>query len=822
MTNNRNDETRSPVPQPARNQLLKTRETLPRPVARVPLGAKSSSAGKEISIHDLLRLLFSYWRLIAFTLACSVLIGVIYCLFATRMYSATTTIEIAGYAPLLPGAEVESSYSQQTKDQNYMKTQVAKLVRLSVANEVLGHDNLGSEVEDYFDDRRSWIGSLVRWTTSWFRSRSRDNKAIERYDYEESFLHQYLDLIDIEPIYATSLVEVSATTADPKLSQKIADTHAEGFINYIREERHRNIMANLQFLEKQGDELQKKITDAEKKLADYAEQNELVALTKKESIVLQEITDLTKLLSDATGRRIRSESMFQEIKDASHLDSTALDDESIRLLRVSLKEAEAEYAELNQKVTPAYPTMVELKAKIDTLKESIEQQRKQALNSLESQFKTDLETEKRLLEQIEGKKKIANETSKKLVQYNIMEREYESLKDLYQVVLRQLKESQLSSASSGTNISISDYAVLPQGYSRPRIAVVIALSLCFGLMLGIAIAFLRSYFDSTLKNLDDVYSELGLPTLGVIPSLDQGKRKEAGEEADRKLLPSPVELTKPGGLKKLAESRLFETLSNQLKICQGKLPRNFRDAPDPVAEFITVHTPQAFASEAFRTIRTGLLLSSVDNPPRIVMATSSRKGEGKTTFISNLAVTLAQASYKTVLLDADVRQRDLYRRFDIPSDQEGLVDYLAGQVSLNEIINSTVVENLFVIPTGFLVPNPSELIGSRKMAEFIQFLAEKYDYVLLDAPPVLPVADSLMLSQVVDGVIFVVRSQSTEKRLAQEATRRLEQVNAPLLGVVVNDVSMSQSSEYGYNDPYSSAYYVVPEEGSEHFRAFGG
>jgi capsular exopolysaccharide synthesis family protein len=210
-------------------------------------------------------------------------------------------------------------------------------------------------------------------------------------------------------------------------------------------------------------------------------------------------------------------------------------------------------------------------------------------------------------------------------------------------------------------------------------------------------------------------------------------------------------------------------------------------------------------AEAFRTIRTSLLLASADSPPRTVLVTSPQKGEGKTTIASNLAIVLAQAGQRTVLIDTDIRSPSIDRRFLSHQRNRGLVEYLTGHLALEEVIQETVVPRLWIIPAGTAAPNPAELVGSRKMGELLSLLSRRYDQVILDSPPLLPFSDSLMMSHIVDGVLLVARSEVSEKRAVGEAIERLRSIRAPLLGVVMNGVPTERAKWSEYSSYYGDS-----------------
>jgi capsular exopolysaccharide synthesis family protein len=346
---------------------------------------------------------------------------------------------------------------------------------------------------------------------------------------------------------------------------------------------------------------------------------------------------------------------------------------------------------------------------------------------------------------------------------------------------------QLSAAGKSTNISISEYAVAPIEPSSPKVGAIIVLAAAFGLVAGVGIALLKETLDTTLKSSDDASTVLRVPTLGVVPDFDQPAPQSEGIEKRRRLL-----------------ERSLKATSNQL------VPITLDSDLVGAAGLVTISIPHGPAAEAFRSIRTSILLSSADYPPKIVMVTSARKGEGKTTVASNLAVSLAQAGHRTVIIDTDIRQPKLRERFNITGSRLGLVDFLAHQAVLEGIVFATDVPNLSVIPAGSCAPNPAELVGSKRMAELLKTLAGTYDHIIIDTPPVLTFADALMMGRSVNGVIVVTRSNVTERAYAQDAIRRLRTIRAPILGLVMNGVTLDRSKSSPYSD-YANGAYVVPD-----------
>lgn len=769
------------------------------------------------TLRDYVRIGFKYRWLVAGVSFITLTLTTLYSFLATPMYTAEAKLKIGTYAPLLPGAQLEDSLKQQTREIDYLNTQVESLSSLTIADRVLVEKGFAEELKKYFSKKSGLFSVFTPFRTFLIGSKKQENKAFsgdKSYHYPVNELRAYLSLISVIPLRKTSLVKIAATTSDPQFSAQLANTHADMFIDLVRAERQKSTVENLVFLKNQAQELADKVGLLERNLAVYAEENSIVSLNKDENITVKRMAELNQLLTEATAKRIKSETTFNEAQKGSGLSSSAYDDSSLHDLGVRLKEAESEYAMLSEKFKPSYPKMVQLSARIEVLKSNLKQQEVNATRSLEATYKADFQAERELQSQLEIQKSKAFELSRREVQYNIMKREYESTKDLHQAVLRQLKESQISSESSSSNINLSERAAVPLLHSSPQRGKNILIALLISPVFGYGLALLLESLDNTLKTPEDVQRSLGLPSLGVVPLFalfghapvdkndESETRKERFQESFIDTPSSP-------------ETQLFESQSPEVQ--PGEPPSFSMSSGLPASakresDLIMLRAPRSIASEAFRTIRTGILLSSADHPPKVILVTSGKKSEGKTTLATNLSATLAQSANRTIIIDADLRRPALHRSFGIESKTSGLVDYLTGQKSLDQVIRMTPVDGLFVIPAGPIPPNPSELLGSKKMADLIEELRQEFDYVIIDTPPVLPVTDAVLLSRAVDGVVLVVRGQETQKQVAKEAASRLQQAGARILGVVLNDVDFrSGDYYYYYRDTYS--YYYTQEEG---------
>jgi capsular exopolysaccharide synthesis family protein len=321
--------------------------------------------------------------------------------------------------------------------------------------------------------------------------------------------------------------------------------------------------------------------------------------------------------------------------------------------------------------------------------------------------------------------------------------------------------------------------MVPSNPARPAKTRNVALAFIVGLVGGIGLALLREYVDNTVKTPDDIESLARLPSLAVVPQFDSSN----GSSKSRRLLPG----TSSNG----HEKRI---------------------------ELVAQHLPKSQMSEAFRALRTSLLLSQADHPPQVILVTSALPREGKTTAAANLAVTLAQLGDRTVLVDADLRKPGIGRLLNLGSSKyAGLSSYLAGASSLDLVtVPHPVVPNLSAIPTGPLPPNPADLLSSHRLVEAIAELRTKFKFIVIDSPPIMAATDAVIVSVLTDGVLLVVRSGETPKVAFSRTHDLLNSVNARILGVVLNAVDSGAPDYYYSYRYYPYSYGYGPQEAAEH------
>jgi capsular exopolysaccharide synthesis family protein len=437
-----------------------------------------------------------------------------------------------------------------------------------------------------------------------------------------------------------------------------------------------------------------------------------------------------------------------------------------------------QYTEGLNQYGPNFPKVQRVQAQLKEVEDQIARESKGIVLQLESDYREAKQREELIRQALELQKAETNNMAEKMVQYNILKRESEADKTLYEGLLTKLKEAGISEGLKSSNLRVVDPAMIPSYPARPAKARNIALAFLVGLVGGIGLALLREYLDNTVKTPDDIETLTRLPSLAVVPTFGDG-----------------------------------ESNKRRMGIFGGPSTNGHEKRIELVAQ----HLPKSQMSEAFRALRTALLLSQPDRPPQVILVTSALPREGKTTAAANLAVTLAQLGDKTVLVDADLRKPGVGRLLNLGTGKyAGLSSYLAGVSTLDLVtVPHPAIPNLSAIPTGPLPPNPADLLSSHKLADAIAELRTKYKFVVIDSPPIMAATDAVILSVQADGVLLVVRSGETPKEAFTRTCDLLTSVKSRLLGVVLNAVDASAPDYYYSYRYYPYSYGYGPQEALE-------
>lgn len=591
---------------------------------------------------------------------------------------------------------------------------------------------------------------------------------------EPAILGDFLSRLAVSRVPNSRLVEVQFAAQDPKLAAEVVNAHLQNYKEENFKSRYDATMQASDFLSSELEELRKKMEKSDAAEVAYEQQNQIWMIDASQNTTTQKLSLLSNALTSVQTELAEKEAAY----DLAHTENggtvAAQSDQRVQGLMKDKEGLDEQYAEALAQFGPNWPKVQVLKAQDEALSAELNTSKADALHVIDNQYHQ-IEAREALLERDLNRQEIlANNMNQKLVEYNLLKHDAESNKELYDGLLEKLKEAGITAGLRSSNIRIVDPALVPSAPSEPRKTRNIMLAFLVGLVGGIGLAFLREYLDNTIKSPGDVQSLAGLPCLAVVPSF-------AGRNGNRSL--AKFSKSSAGGA-----------------------------TVDTRVELVSLQQPKSLVSEAFRALRTSLLLSQADHPPQVILVTSALPREGKTTSAANLAITLAQLGDRTLLLDSDLRKPGIRRALNLPNGHGhdvGLSSYLAGVAPLRDIIvQHPTVPNLDAIPTGPIPPNPADLLSSHRMAEAIEDLRHQYKFVVIDSPPIMAATDAVIISALADGVLLVVWSNETPKQAFSRTRELLASVKGRLLGVVLNAVD-SGAPDYYYSYryyPYSYGY----------------
>jgi capsular exopolysaccharide synthesis family protein len=423
------------------------------------------------------------------------------------------------------------------------------------------------------------------------------------------------------------------------------------------------------------------------------------------------------------------------------------------------------------------PQVKQLESKVRQTREQLVREKRLAIQNSDNEYKTALTREKLLSEAFEKQKALTDQLNESNIHYSILKREVETNKQLYDGLLQRMKEAGVAAGLKSSNIRVVDQAEAPTSPASNDLKMNLGLALALGLTAGFSLAFFLNYLDNNIKTPEDVEERTGLPSLGLIPSLQSASGRYGyryGASPKRK--------------------------AQALALAQQGVE---------LASLIASSSPIA---EAYRALRTALLLSMPNNPPKTIMITSPKAGEGKTTTVCNTAISLAQAGKRVLIMDGDMRRPKIRKIFHA-NGSAGLSEYLTGQVEFNDLVQETNIPNLFIVYSGTYPPNPGELLGSRRMQDALDAAAAAFDFTLIDTPPMMSVTDPLIVAPMTDGVILVTKGGKNPPDVLRRAKKSLDLVRARIIGVLCNNVDLLHSDYHHYLKQYSDyVAYVGSEE----------
>jgi succinoglycan biosynthesis transport protein ExoP len=555
----------------------------------------------------------------------------------------------------------------------------------------------------------------------------------------------------------TRIIEIHFANPDPQLAAKVVNTLVNVYIEQNFKTKFESAMQTSDWLSKQLSDLQLKVETSQEKLVRYQKEHGILGIDEKQNIVTSKLDELNRELTSAEADRIQKEAKYRMTLSGSPELIAAIDPNSL-LSRLHQQEADLrnQLAQAQVQLGPAHPHIQELNSQIQQVQLSEHKEIERLSGRIKADYEAAVQRESLLRAAMDAQKQQANTLNESAIEYSLLKRDVETNRQLYEGLLQRLKEASVSAGLKSSNIRVVDVARVPLAPARPDKRRNLMLALAMGLVGGVVLSFLLEAVDNTVRTPEQAQALSGLPALGIIP----------------------------------ASHKLLIGTSSQ-KIRTDK-------AGSEAIELVTYCRPKSDISESYRALRTSILLSASEAPPKVVLVTSALPQEGKTTTSINTAVVLAQKGARVLLIDADLRRPSIHKVFKI-QPRVGLSTLLTGSSKPENTISPVPdMPNLFLLPAGPTPPHPAELLGSTLMKEYIARWREEYDHVIFDTPPALSVTDSILLSVEMDSVVLVIRSGNTTKAALRRTRELLTQVNARVLGVVVNAVDVNSPDYYHY------------------------
>lgn len=671
------------------------------------------------------------------------LLGLIVSLLMTPQYTASSVIEIQREDASM--VEVEGSAPKAALiDQEFYETQYGLLRSQTLAERVARGLRLQDSPE-FFDQ----MGVTVPET--WFPQGRPAMTAQSRTERTRVAGEALLGAFSLEPDRLSRLVRLRFTSPDAALSQRVVNTWAKEFVQLTLERKFDATSYAREFLENRLGQLRSRIDQSERQVVDYASRQGIVTLpgttqengrtTGERSLLADDLATLNQELSRATADRVRAESRLGGDANASE----ALQSSALAGLREKRAEVAADYAKMMVQFEPDYPPARGLKSQIDQLDRAIATEVSRVGGSIREVYQAAREREQQLRTRVEDLTTRVLDLRRRSIQYNILEREVDTNRQLYDALLQRYKAIGVAGGVGANNILIVDEAKLPQRPSSPRLLINLALSLIAGFGLGVAAAFVREHFDQGVSDPAMIERLLGVSLIGTVP-------RSHGEIADL-----------------------------------------LRDRKSSI-------------SEAYLSLRTKLSFATDHGLPRSLAVSSTQAGEGKSTTSLALAQSIARSGKRVLLIDVDMRSPSQHAMVGVANDA-GLSNVLSGKATSSDVILPSGYDNLFIVPTGPIPPSAPELIASARFDEMLRDALDHFDHVVLDAPPVMGLADAPLLGSKVEAVVFVVEFARTRRGTVQVAIDRLLSTRSNLIGVVLTKFDAKRSSSsYGYDYGYGYGY----------------
>lgn len=737
----------------------------------------------QIDLRDYLRVILKQ-RWMAITVFAVIVITVaIQSFTATPIYEATARLVIEKENPKV--VSIQEVMAVDSSGTDYYQTQYKIIESRAVTREVLRRlsldekealfpkpkDGFISNLKHSFQETASsWIASIGSLLKTGDETAGEPlSEASEPYEADSPLVSTFISRIKVSPIRNSRLVDVSFQAEEPILAARVVNTLAGAYIDQNLETKLTAVQDAVKWLHRRIAEEREKVEKAEQALLRYKEQHGIITdfTSDAEKVTAQKLAEMNTQVVEAESERVEAETRYKQaaaLADSPNMLGSipeVLKSELIREIKSMEVGLYKRMSELSRKYGRKHPRILAIESELSTLEKRRAQEVNRVINSLKNEYTVALAREKSLKAALAKQKKESLELNQKAIQYGVFRREAESARHMYEVLIKRFKETTLTEDMRTGNIRIIDRAEVPRHPVKPRKKLNLILATIVGLVTGTGLAFFFEYLDNTIKIPEDVKQHLKIPYLGPVPMFAMESKANPGHDINQ--------------------------------------------------ELATLHSPKSAASESYRGIRTNVLFSATESPPQVILISSAGPREGKTITTANLAITMAQAGSKVVILDCDMRRPKMHKMFGT-SEDHGISNVLVGGKDVHGATVPTKIPNLDLIPCGPVPPNPSEMLGSSRMTSLLDELRKQYAHVFIDSPPCTAVTDAVVLSKAVDGVVLVIRASDTAREIVKNGLAQFEAVGAHILGAVLNGVDVGRDKYYYY---YQYYHYYYGEDGEK-------
>lgn len=729
---------------------------------------EEQAADGSLTLRDIGRIVLKHKWTLLLIVALALTVAAVRTFLSTPIYRSSVILQIDQATPRVVRFDKDPDQERSQADDSSIRTQQELLRSRSLAERVIDDLHLdqsgssgaplslaparqlgksgetGSAEEARGDD---YLGRLIAGYRKMTRPSVRNTDVLGR----EAVISRFLNSLTVEPVRGSRLVKLNVDNTDPALAARIANATVQTFIAMGMERRLEASSYAKSFLEDQIKQMKAKLEESERKLNTYAQANQILQLDDKSNVINQTYTDFAGALAKAEQERIKAEAIAAEVKRNPEASAAVVENKTIQTYKQQRAKLEVEYQENLRIYKPDFPKMQQIKAQLGEIDTQIKQEMASVTGAVEAQAQAAAAQEALLREKVGETRKQVLTSQDHGIDMNLLKREVDTNRQLYDSLLQRFKELGVSGNLVSNNISVVDQAETPLFPYKPNLMANLLVGLVAGLLLGAAVVAALEIMDDSIKYPDEVERVLGLPLMGIIPKLT---RKRA-----------------PG--KSIA---------------------------------LEVHEdPRSAIAEAYRSVRTALQFSTPEGAPKRLVVTSTTRNEGKSTTSLALAINFAQMGQRVLLIDGDMRNPTVHKLLGISNDF-GLSNLLSSDNRGDKMITPTVIPNLSVLTAGPIPPNPVDLLTGPKLLLLLNITAALgIDYVIVDAPPMLGLADAVVLGNQLQNVLYVVQASSTRKAQIKNALRRLRQA-----GLVPRGVVLTQTLQHAMPQDYESYYGYGP------------